>query len=476
VDGVNTTDPFTGYFGQQLNIESIEEIEVITLRRHAEFGRAQGGFANIITSREGTSSRGTSSSFSLGSPGRRRRRNRSSGAARRLGEVQCLRDLSFTDYYPFLSLSGPIVRDKVWYYLANEFIQVETPINAVSQAFITRTRGYREFGKATWQINQANKLALSLTLDRTKDENQGLNSLTAVEAGFHFERGGPTYTLKETAIFSPQYLLESSASWFDNAFQRAPTLNPDTNGNGVLFIDDRPDLGGNEDGFYQARERDPGRTTTGTRPTICSRTSITTGGWTFCSERTGWGRPPHAGDGCEGVAHEDRNCNGTLDQEYDLNQNGLVDPNEDVGLPGIPGSAGNGRFDSEDGNKNHLLDTLRNSGPTSFPFWNDRNGDHKVEPGEYEAPLFPDRDFTRDFNGGSTYGPNPYEFEDHRTRLTLREDFSSYVDGFGGNHDLKMGALYEHEGFDRDTVQRPIMDLAIRRGFSQGALSSRGAR
>src|SRR4030095_11412270 len=169
-----------------------------------------------------------------------------------------LRDLSFTDYYPFLSLSGPIVRDKVWYYLANEFIQVETPINAVSQAFVTRTRGYREFGKATWQINQANKMALSLTLDRTKDENQGLNSLTAVEAGYHFERGGPTYTLKDTAIFSPQYLLESSASWFDNAFQRAPTLDPDTNGNGVLFIDDRLDLGGNADGFYQARERDAG--------------------------------------------------------------------------------------------------------------------------------------------------------------------------------------------------------------------------
>ena len=30
VDGVSTTDPFTGYFGQNLNIESIQELEVIT--------------------------------------------------------------------------------------------------------------------------------------------------------------------------------------------------------------------------------------------------------------------------------------------------------------------------------------------------------------------------------------------------------------------------------------------------------------
>ena len=61
-----------------------------------------------------------------------------------------------------------------------------------------------------------------------------------------------------TAVFSPTYLLESSVSWFDNSFERVPTLNPDTNGNGILFVDNRPDLGGNGDGYFQARERDPG--------------------------------------------------------------------------------------------------------------------------------------------------------------------------------------------------------------------------
>ena len=169
-----------------------------------------------------------------------------------LGEVHGLRDLSFSDYYPFLSLSGPVLRDKVWYYVAGEFIQVETPINAVSQAFVTRTRGFRNFGKATWQINQAHKLAFSLSVDRTKDENQGLDSLTAVEAGYLFERGGPTFTLKETGVFSPTYLLESSLSWFDNAFQRGPTLDPDTNGNGVQWTDR------NHNGFAEATEYDSG--------------------------------------------------------------------------------------------------------------------------------------------------------------------------------------------------------------------------
>jgi outer membrane receptor protein involved in Fe transport len=466
VDGVNTTDPFTGYFGQQLNIESIEQIEVITSGATAEFGRAQGGFANIITKSGGNEFQGNFKFFM------RTDRLDGDGAGidppevhGGLGEVNGLRELSFSDYYPFLSLSGPILRDKVWYYVATEFIQVETPINAVSQAFVTRTRGFRNFGKATWQINQAHKLTFSIAVDRTRDENQGLDSLTAVESGFQFERGGPTYTLKETAVFSPVYLLESSLSWFDNAFQRAPTLDPDTNGNGILFVDDRPDLGGNQDGFFQASERDPGEDNDRDLAFDLfedfnhnGRLDVLIG-----EDRDKDGRLTPPG-GCEGESHEDVNCNGFLDQEYDLNEDGIVQPDEDRGLPGIPGTAGNGRIDSEDINRNNLLDTVGNSGQTPFPFWSDTNGNHRVDPGEYLAPLFPDRDFTR--TNGATIGPNPFEFEDHRKRLSLREDFSIYVDASGGTHDLKVGMLYEHEAFDRQTEKRPILDVKV--GFGSG--------
>src|SRR5437867_1774077 len=49
VDGVSTVDPLTGKMGQQLNIDSIQEIEVKTSGASAEFGRAQGGFVNIVT-------------------------------------------------------------------------------------------------------------------------------------------------------------------------------------------------------------------------------------------------------------------------------------------------------------------------------------------------------------------------------------------------------------------------------------------
>jgi len=474
VDGVSTTDPFTGYYGQQLNIESIEQIEVITSGATAEYSRAQGGFANIVTKSGGNEFQGSFKFFlrtsrldgdggGIDSPDLR-------GG---LGEVRGFRDLNFTDLYPFLSLSGAIVKDRLWYYMANEYIQVETPVNAVTQAFVTRTLGYREFGKITRQFSQNHKMAFSISLDRTRSENQGLDSQTQIESGYVFERGGPTFTLKETAVFSPVYLLESSISWFDNSFERIPTLNPDTNHNGILFIDDRPELGGNEDGFFQARERDPGEDYDRDRAFDLYEDFNHNRRLDTNEDRDEDGRltPPM---GCEGVANEDLNCNGLLDREYDLNQNGVVDPDEDVGISGIPGTAGNGIFDSEDVNSNNLLDTVGDSGPTSFPFWVDKNNDRQRQVGEYLSPLFPDRDYSLDLRAGRVSGPNPFQYSDDRKRFSLREDFSIYLDAFGGTHDLKVGVVFEHEGFDRDTTLRPLLELQVGQGISQAGTIQQG--
>ena len=48
VGGVSNVDPLTGLRLTNINIDSIEEIEVITAGAGVEFGRAQGGFANVV--------------------------------------------------------------------------------------------------------------------------------------------------------------------------------------------------------------------------------------------------------------------------------------------------------------------------------------------------------------------------------------------------------------------------------------------
>jgi outer membrane receptor protein involved in Fe transport len=467
VDGVNTTDPFSGYYGQQLNIESIQEIEVITSGSRAEFSRAQGGFVNILTKSGGNDFKG-SAKFYI-----RTSRLDGDGAGTDdpelvggLGE-QGFSDLRFTDLYPYLSLSGPIVHDKLWYIISGEYIQEETPVDLLTQALVVSTHGYRAFGKGTWQINTANKLAFSLNVDRTLDENQGLSSVVDVESGYSFKRGGPTYTVRESAVFSPTMFLDSAASWFDNNFQRRATTNPDTNHNGVLYVDDVPALGGNGDGFFQARERDPGEDYDRDRRYDVFEDDDLNGILGGAEDRDLDGRltPPV---GCEGAGHEDVNCNGSLDFEDDLNHSGAAEPFEDTGIPCsltlqcpdgfIPGTRGNGRLDSEDANRNGLLDVVGTSGQTPFPFWTDTNGDGFPEPSEYRAPVSADRDYTRDLSGRYS-GPNPYEYDDNRTRLTFKEDFSLFVGEFGGSHDLKVGGSFEKEGYDGTVWQRSSLRI-----------------
>ena len=476
VDGVSTTDPFTGYFGQNLNIESIQELEVITSAATAQYSRAQGGFASILTKSGSNEFQGTFKFYArsdrLDGDGAGVEKPELSGG---LQGDKSYTEQHFTDLMPFLSLSGAMVRDKLWYYASFEYIHEETPVNALSQAFVTPVYGNRAFAKTTWQMHPSHRLAFSLILDKTREENLGIGSLTDVGSGFSNSRGGPTLTLRESAIFKPTVLLESTLSWFDNRFAQMPTTNPDTNRNGLLFVDDRPDLGGNGNGILEASERDPGE-------------DYDFDGDYDLNEDLNHNLSPNDGEdldgdgrfnvtlpttafsqllaSCEGYHHEDLNCNGTLEREMDTNLNGVVDSWEDIGIPCepsrvgcvdgvLPDTAGNHRFDSEDRNGNGQLDVVGDSGYTPFPFWEDANGNFRPDPGEFRSPLPPDQDLLTD-RQERTYGPSPYEYHDHRQRASWLEDLSLYVADLGGTHDIKLGMAYEHEGYDSDTTRRPM--------------------
>jgi len=481
VDGVNTTDPFTGLYGQELNVESIEEIEVITAGATAEYSRASGGFVNIITKSGGNEFKGTFKFFLQTS------RVDGDGAGTDsteirggLGETEGFRDQKFSNLYPFLSLSGAFIKDRLWYYFAPEYVQIEDPINAGTQSYIAATRAIRATGKVTWQLASSNKLALIALYDDTREDNQGVDSRVSLESGYTFARGGPTLTLQDTAILSPNLSLESTLSRFDQSFSVTPTLDPDTNGNGILYVDGIPSLGGNEDGFMNARERDPGEDFDrdgrydvfedydGTESLSgCVIDPVTLE--SVCSEDLDRDGRLTSPNGCEGNDHEDLNCNGRIDFEVDANRNGSLDPEEDTGIPCAnrffcldgyePGTRGNGIFDTEDTNGNGELDTVPDEGATPFPYWTDRNGNGRPDPGEFRSPVAPDRDYVWSLNSNRISGPFYFDYADSRTRDTLKEDLSFYIDDLLGTHDVKAGLIFEKEGFDRTTHRRSLLQI-----------------
>src|SRR4029077_5302089 len=117
-----------------------------------------------------------------------------------IGESDGFRNMKFADLYPFLSVSGAFVRDRLWYYFAPEYNQIEEPINAGTQAFVARTVSTRATAKVTWQLTSDNKLSAIVLYDDTARSNLGLDSTTALESGYKDSRGGPTLTFLDTAI------------------------------------------------------------------------------------------------------------------------------------------------------------------------------------------------------------------------------------------------------------------------------------
>jgi hypothetical protein len=448
VDGVSTTDPLTGKMGAQMNIDSIQEIEVKTSGATAEYGRAQGGFATIIT-KSGSNDFAGAFKFFL-------RTSKLDGDGAGIDDPslhggvgeQGLRGLRFADYLPFLSASGPISRDRAWYYVALEYISREEPVNAVNSAFVTGLREFRGFAKMTWQPGPPHRLALSINDDPQEFLNQGLNSFTREETGYTTHAGGINITLRDTSVLTPSVVVEGMLGHFESRPSTDPNLGPDTNGNGILYTAFNPN------GVNPLSKRDPGDDWDRDGAwDVWEDTHIPNGQideWEvpdpsrgpfatkLVSEDVDFDGHLTRPGGCEGALREDIDCDGHLDNvNEDLNHNGILDGSEDLD--------GDHRLDLGIEDRNH--DGILNDAPfetTTYPYGRVR-------------PLGPDRDYYIDEGTGIISGPYFESTADTRRRDTVRADLGVFVPEFHGTHDLRTGFTVERESFSRQTQRNDIV-------------------
>lgn len=451
VDGVSTVDPLTGRVGQQLNIDSIQEIEIKTSGASAEFGRAQGGFVNIVTRSGGNEFQGNFKFYWRGNlldgDGAGIDDPRLHGGLGDLG----LRDLNFNDFKPFLSAGGPIRRDRAWYYVSAEYIQKEDPVNALTQAFVRGAREKRVFGKASWDMTRGHKLMFTATIDPQAYDNLGLDSFTALESGYTLKLGGRNLVLKETAIFNPSVFLETTVQDFVSSPRRIPTTGPDTNRNGILYVD----RNGNR--TAEANERDPGEDWDKDGAWDVFEADLNNNRKLERKEDLDKdGRRTLAGFGCEGETREDQDCDGYLDRvDEDANGNGVLDYGEDLD--------GDRRLDpgTEDRNRNQTLDDRPHPSPDDRILEYRPDGTFAILPPAYPygayAPLGGDRDYVDDQLTSRVSGPNFRSYDREVGRITLRQDLTVYVPDFHGSHDLKIGTVFERESFGQSTEMRQVL-------------------
>jgi len=205
VSGVSNVDPLTGGYMSRVNPNSIEEMEVITAGAGAEFSRAQGGFARILQKQGNNDLEGVFELYYRSS------KLDGDGA----GDDSNVPTLGFDTYQPSVQVSGPIVKDKLWYRLSHEWVERERPVNVISGIGIVTTSQGIHSDQITWQASPRNKLAFQFQADPLEIDNLGIDSLTPMESAFRYERATESYQLTWTAPFSPKILVESRVAWQD---------------------------------------------------------------------------------------------------------------------------------------------------------------------------------------------------------------------------------------------------------------------
>ncbi len=205
VSGISNVDPLTGQRMFDVNPNSIEEMEVLTAGAGVEFRRAQGGFARILQKQGSNDFEGVFELFFSSG------KLDGDGA----GDDSALPTPDFNSYQPSVQVSGPIVKDKVWYRLSHEYVHEETPVNVTDGLEVTTDERMINSDQITWQASPRNKLAFQFQSDPRTITNFGVSSFTPGESSAELTLGGETYSLTWTAPYSPKILIESQVAWQD---------------------------------------------------------------------------------------------------------------------------------------------------------------------------------------------------------------------------------------------------------------------
>jgi len=200
IDGVDTTDPTFGSWGVNVSAEALEEVQVQTGGFAAEFGRTTGGVLNLVTKSGGNQ-------FS-GSVDLRYRNEDLMSAGDHFDPDQNPVKQSYFD----AAVGGPIVRDKLWFFVSAGAVRHDTPYATLP---VSETEeGTRYLAKLTWQVTPSHKLTLQTIGDPTTTDNLA-GPQAAPEAQATLDSEGRFTSLQYQGVLAPDFILQGQLAHFD---------------------------------------------------------------------------------------------------------------------------------------------------------------------------------------------------------------------------------------------------------------------
>jgi outer membrane receptor for ferrienterochelin and colicin len=216
IDGVNTTGVEYGFQGKELNYEFIEAIDVKTGGYEAEYGKSTGGIVNVVTKSGGNQFHGdvfgyfdndslqSSTDFTV-SPA---------------GTIE-----GFTRQDFGFDVGGPILKDRLWYFLAYDRVDntTDTRLPATVTGPLAGTtvesKSTRDLGSAklTWQAAANHSFQLTYFQDPRDDTgaiSDGNHTLNGEPSTFQGKQefGGRDYAVRYQGILSPRWIVTAQAA------------------------------------------------------------------------------------------------------------------------------------------------------------------------------------------------------------------------------------------------------------------------
>jgi hypothetical protein len=212
IDGVNTTDPYTASFSTNLPYNFIREIEIKTGGYEAEYGRSLGGIINVVTPAGSNEFHGQVFGFFT---------NNELGGRPRIG-LQDADALGSSTYDFGLSLSGPIVHDRLWFHAAYNpnFERQQFRISGLG-TLTDKQKSHLFAGKLTWRAPGNTDIIFSLFGDPSIAHlNQlplssypGYTFETEAALARRKEQGGVNVSLQARRVVGQNLLLATNLAY-----------------------------------------------------------------------------------------------------------------------------------------------------------------------------------------------------------------------------------------------------------------------
>ncbi|NJN64117.1 MAG: TonB-dependent receptor [Acidobacteria bacterium] len=203
VDGVSNVDPLSGERLSSINPDAIDEIQIIDSGADATFGGAIGGFGRIKYKTGGNEFEGSTTFYFRDSVFD----NDAAGGRA---------PLDYYVYRPAVYLSGPIVRDKVWFTVSHEMIKAQFPIDILGGPdIVQRVDQFTNLDIVTWQATTKDQLQFRFGSDPLEISPQGVDSVTPAESGYNASQSGPSASMTWKNQFSGTLFFESLVAFQD---------------------------------------------------------------------------------------------------------------------------------------------------------------------------------------------------------------------------------------------------------------------